>query len=138
MKEQNILKTILLTVTQFTQSRLFRNNTGTGWVGQAKRITKPTTVKLDVGDVVIRDARPLRAGLCVGSSDLIGWNTKIITPEMVGNKIAIFTAVEVKKPSGRATKEQINFIKQVRENGGIAGIAKSGEQAVDLIKNLKG
>lgn len=136
MKEQNILKTILLTVTQFTESRLFRNNTGTGWVGQSKRITKPTTVKLDVGDVVIRQARVLRAGLCVGSSDLIGWNTKVITQDMVGKKIAIFTAVEVKKPSGRATKEQINFINVVRKNGGIAGIAKSGEQAVEMINKL--
>lgn len=136
MKEQNILKTILLTVTQFTESRLFRNNTGTGWVGQSKRITKPTTVKLDVGDVVIRQARVLRAGLCVGSSDLIGWNTRVITEDMVGKKIAIFTAVEVKKPSGRATKEQINFINVVRKNGGIAGIAKSGEQAVEMINKL--
>ncbi len=106
-------------------SRMFRNNVGTGWVGEVSA-TKD-------GGKYIKDARPLKAGLCTGSSDLIGWTTKIITPEMVGKKVAIFTALEIKTPTGKATKEQINFIIQVLDNGGIAGIARSGEDAVNIV-----
>lgn len=136
MKEQNILKTIMLAVTQYTKSRIFRNNTGTGWVGESKRISKRTSVFLNPGDVVIRNARPLRAGLCVGSSDLIGWSKREITPEMVGKEIAIFTAIEVKTESGRIRKEQLNFIEKIKKDGGIAGIARSEGEAVDLINKL--
>ena len=123
MKELNIQKNIMLAVSKY--SRMFRNNVGTGWVGEVSA-TKD-------GGKYIKDARPLKAGLCTGSSDLIGWTTKIITPEMVGKKVAIFTALEIKTPTGKATKEQINFIIQVLDNGGIAGIARSGEDAVNIV-----
>ena len=136
MKEQNILKRIMLSVTQYTNSRIFRNNTGTGWVGESKRIAKKTQVFLNPGDVVIRNARPLRAGLCVGSSDLIGWSVKKITPEMVGKNVAIFTAIEVKTDSGRIQKEQLNFIKKIQKDGGIAGISRSDSEAVKLINEI--
>jgi hypothetical protein len=43
---------------------------------------------------------------------------------MIGQKIAIFTALEVKNLSGKSTKEQINFIKQVRKSGGIGDILR--------------
>jgi hypothetical protein len=64
---------------------------------------------------------------------LIGWTEKEITPEMVGRKVAIFTALEVKTPTGRASKEQINFIRVVREAGGIAGIARDGEEGLRIV-----
>lgn len=82
---------------------------------------------------MIENPRPLQAGLCEGSSDLIGWTTVEVTPAMVGKKIAIFTALEIKTESGRASKEQINFITRVREAGGIAGIARSEQEATQLI-----
>ena len=123
MKELNIQKSIMLAVSKY--SRMFRNNVGTGWVGKVSA-TKD-------GGKYIKDARPLKAGLCTGSSDLIGWTTKTITPEMVGCKVAIFTALEIKTPTGKATPEQMNFIQQVRLGGGLAGIARSGEDAVLIV-----
>ncbi len=42
-------------------------------------------------------------GLCVGSSDLIGFKSMTITPEMVGQKIAVFTALEVKTEKGKVS-----------------------------------
>lgn len=67
----------------------------------------------------------VRTGLCKGSSDIIGWTEIEVTQNMVGHKLAIFTAIEVKGPKGRPSKEQINFIEQVQLAGGIANIAKS-------------
>lgn len=96
-----------------------------GWTGKA--------VKVDENRMMIENARPLHAGLIKGSSDLIGWTTKVITPDMLGKKVAIFTAIEVKKPGGRATKEQQNFVDQVKISGGIAGIAKDEETAKAII-----
>lgn len=99
-----------------------------GWTGSHNRTKE--------GSILIRDARPLHAGLTKGSSDLIGWTTREITPDMVGQKVAVFTAIEVKTEKGRATAEQLNFIAQVRKSGGIAGIARSPEEARNLIENL--
>ena len=65
---------------------------------------------------------PIRFGLCVGSSDLIG-----IAPD------GRFLAVEIKTSKGRATSEQVNFIEAVRNRGGIAGIARSPADALALM-----
>jgi hypothetical protein len=53
-------------------TRLFRNNTGT-----------------------LRDqhGRPVQFGLCKGSADLIGYRTITITPDMVGQQVAVFPAL---------------------------------------------
>lgn len=136
MLENNIQKLIMLGISQLKITTIFRNNVGMGWIGKSKRISAPTTVRLQPGDVVIHQARPLHAGLCEGSSDLIGWTEKTVTPDMVGKPIAIFTAVEVKGDSGRATAEQLNFISRVRQAGGIAGIARNPQEAQGLISNF--
>lgn len=116
----------MLTLSKFVGSKIFRNNTGVGWQGQTKTTTS--------GDKLIIDPRPLHAGLCVGSSDLIGWTPVVITESMVGKKVAVFTAIEVKKPSGKASPSQLNFIHQVSIDGGIAGIAKNEDEALALVK----
>lgn len=72
-------------------------------------------------------------GLCEGSSDLIGWRTRIITAEDVGKPIAQFVAIEVKSKTGRATKDQNSFIYTVQKAGGIAGIARSVQDAATLL-----
>jgi VRR-NUC domain len=90
----------------------FRNNVG--------QYTDPKT------------GRPIRYGLGVGSSDLIGWTPITVTPDMVGKTLAVFTAVEVKTDRGRPTDAQLNFIEQVLKAGGLAGIARSPEQAVEI------
>lgn len=79
-----------------------------------------------------KTGRPIRYGLCVGSSDLIGWTPVTITPDMVGRTLAVFTAVEVKAPHGRPTEPQLNFIAQVTKAGGFAGIARSPGEAVAI------
>ena len=75
----------------------------------------------NVGSIKIND-RYVSYGLGKGSSDLIGWTSVTITPDMVGQKVAIFTAIELKTENDRASKEQKNFIKIVQAAGGFAKI----------------
>ena len=125
MTESGLLKKIHLSITEKVKNcRLFRNNTGTGWQGNAHHLgTK----------MVINNPRPLNAGLCTGSSDFIGWTTVEITPDMVGHKIAVFTAAEVKTATGRVSKEQQTFLNVVRAAGGFAHLFRSETEAVDML-----
>jgi len=91
--------------------RLFRNNTG---------------ALLDM------QGRLVKFGLCKGSSDLIGFRSITITPDMVGQKIAVFSAIEV-KDKGKATVEQKNFINIINNAGGYAGVAKSVNDAKKIL-----
>jgi hypothetical protein len=132
MTESNLLRQILLTISKrLPNVRLFRNNVGVGWAGKLVNISA-----LNV--TAIQNARPLRAGLCEGSSDLIGWTSIEITPEMLGRKVAVFTAVEVKKPGGKATAEQLNFLQRVKDAGGIAVLGFDEEQTVGDIRRMGG
>lgn len=105
--------------------RLFRNNVGVGWAGRVVRVD---------GGILIADPRPLHAGLCEGSSDLIGWRTVEIRPEHVGHRIAVFAAIEAKTGSGRPSKLQRAFLDAVRNAGGLAGVARNVEDAADILR----
>lgn len=122
VSETAILKRVMLRLSSLGAT-VFRQNTGLGWVGESRRFTYPETVRVMPGDVLIRHARPLHAGLCVGSSDCIGWKT-----ETIGDRrVAVFVAIETKTNDGRVSKEQENFLRCVREAGGIAIVARSAE-----------
>lgn len=82
-----------------------------------------------------KTGRVIKYGVCnPGGSDLIGWTPVLVTPDMVGQTIALFTAVEVKTPTGRPTEHQLNFIAQVLQAGGLAGIARSAADAVAILR----
>jgi hypothetical protein len=106
--ETPLMQRIRLAAGARPDARLFRNNTG---------------VLLD------RFGRPVRYGLCTGSSDLIGWRTV----ELGGRRVAVFTAIEVKLPLGRLEPAQRNFIEAVKAAGGIAGVARSPLEAKELL-----
>jgi hypothetical protein len=110
MNEGDIMRSIMLAP---HGAVLWRNNTG--------------AVKDSTG-------RLIRFGLCKGSSDLIGLRSVTVTPDMVGQRVAVFAAIEVKTPTGKPTAEQINFIGKVNEAGGIAGIARSPEDAMQILQ----
>lgn len=114
--------------------RLFRNNVVNGWVGSGEvQIHTTKTIQVYPGDVVLHRARRIQAGLCVGSSDAIGWVSREITSQDVGKTFALFTAVECKSEDGRPTQEQLRFIDAVQRAGGLAGIARSVEQAEEIL-----
>lgn len=134
MSETIIMKKIMAAVSR-AGARIFRNNVGKGWIGQSERVMQPGMVYCNPGDVVIRQARRIEFGLGVGSSDNIGWVSKMCTPAMVGKKVAIFTAIESKTATGRASDEQKNFIRRVQEAGGYAGIARNEEEATKILED---
>ena len=70
-----------------------------------------------------------------GGADLIGWKTITVTPEMVGQKIAQFVGLEVKTPTGRIRPEQENFLRVMKAAGGLGGVVRSPEQAVEIISS---
>lgn len=95
------------------------------------------------------NGRPVRYGLgniskqmneVLKSSDEIGMTSVIITPEMVGQKIAVFTAVECKKPGWKFNPKdkresaQKNFIDMVLNAGGYAGFASCVDEFVKIIR----
>ena len=81
-----------------------------------------------------KTGRPVQFGLARGSADLIGWRTVVVTPEMVGQRLAVFTSIEVKTPTGRLTPQQQHWLGAVRAAGGIAGVARSVSDAVCLLE----
>lgn len=106
--------------------RLFRQNVGLGWVGKIIRKT--------ASEITLGSPRPLHAGLCKGSGDLIGWTPVVITPEMVGRTVAVFTSIECKETGGgRTSEEQKKFADAVVGAGGIAGIAASEEDGRKIV-----
>ena len=136
--ENPVQRKILLAVGAV--SRLFRLNTGRGWISGMG----PAGVqRLTDGSVLIKAARPVALGFglstgepVVGACDLPGWTTVTITPEMVGKSVAVFTSIEAKRTTGgKATTDQINWRNQVQAAGGIAGIANSPEAALQIISD---
>lgn len=111
-------------------ARLFRNH-----VGVAKHEDADGTVRV------------VRTGLCPGSSDLIGWTPVVVTPEMVGRTVAVFTALEGKRPDpapgartrrrrrgARLSEGQGGFLRAVEAAGGVAGVFRSVAEGVALLR----
>ena len=81
-----------------------------------------------------RTGRPVQFGLAKGSADLVGWKTVTITPDMVGQEVAVFASIEVKTPAGRPTQYQQAWLTAVERAGGIAGIARSVDDALRIVE----
>lgn len=101
MSENKIMKDIQVAMS-IVGARVFRNN---------------------VGLFETKDGRKIKTGLCVGSSDLIGFDRK-----------GRFIAIEVKRPGGERRIEQKRFIELVNSFGGIAFFADSQEDALRKYK----
>jgi len=114
--ETDIKSEIQKSLNKIPSLRIFRNNTGVAKSANGK---------------------PLRYGLKVGSSDLIGWKSVAVTQEMIGKNVAIFVAIEIKKPGAKSNKDHIEdqqaFVDDVIESGGIAGFADSLNKSLELL-----
>jgi hypothetical protein len=108
MSETTLMRQIQIQLGLQDNVRLFRNN---------------------VGLLEDKKGNHVRYGLCIGSSDLIGWQSITVTPEMVDTQVAVFAAIEVKTQKAWPTQAQQRFIEAGKKHGGKAGIARSIEDA---------
>ena len=83
--------------------------------------------RMNVGKGYTMDGRWFSSDVPAGFSDLFGVRKS--------DGRAIF--IEVKTPKGRPTKEQKHFLEQMRDAGAVAGICRSAEEAVGLVKEEK-
>lgn len=113
--ETDLQQRIRLALGTRSDSRIFRNQVGS--------LPDPRTGRL------------VQFGLARGSADLIGWRTITITPDMVGQRIAVFTSIEVKTATGRLTPVQRNWLHAVDQAGGIAGVARSVTDALKIVES---
>ena len=113
MRETTLLRKVMLCISGMN-CKIFRNNVG--------------ICKYSSGAMVAY-------GLCVGSSDLIGFVPHAITPSDVGKKVAVFLAVETKTDDGKVDKAQHSFLNMVANGGGIAIIAR-GEGSLNELRGL--
>lgn len=121
--ERQLLREIHLALGSLPDVRLFRNQVGVGFCGRVVATPEP-------GTFVLKNAQRVSMGLAVGSGDLLGWQSLVITPSMVGMRIARFLSVEVKAQSGRPSPEQLNWLQRVQEAGGCAMVARSAEECL--------
>ena len=112
--EANIQRRIQLALSE-AGCLVWRNETAGVWLG------KPVHREGDT--VTLANARHMTAGLCVGSSDLVGCCPR-----------GRLLCVEVKTPRGRVSAEQRTFIEAVNTAGGIAGVCRSVDEALALIQ----
>lgn len=129
MQETPVLKQIMLALGCLPKLRIWRNNTGQLWSGsQIIKFDRGKTVYVEKGDVLLKNAYPVKFGL-EGSADILG----IIAPD------GRFLAIEVKRPKGgRQSERQQNFEGMVKAMGGIYILARSPEEALEELNKIVG
>lgn len=118
MSESRIQSETRLSLGSLPNVRVFRNQVGFGWIGD------PPT-------------RRVKMGLFPGSGDLIGWTSYTITPDDVGKNVAVFTSAEIKSRTGKPSDNQVNWMNQVNNAGGIAFVTNNDQHAVKTIQEWK-
>ncbi len=102
----------------------------------------PLNVRLlrnNVGALTDQRGRVVRYGVGGnGGSDLIGWTSLTVTPAMVGQRVAIFTAVEGKRLPRRPTLDQMRFLDAVQGAGGLGVVAYAVEDLTDVVARVVG
>jgi hypothetical protein len=112
---------------RFFRCTLFRNNSG--------------ACKDETGRVIRYGLGHISPNQQIKSSDWIGITEVVITQEMVGRTLGVFTAFETKKRDWKPTKKfdereikQNNFLQFIISKGGIAHFVN--DPTVDNLKNL--
>ena len=105
--------------------RLYRLNSGKSWQGRAS--SRP-------GGIWLEGGRPI-AGLPPGTPDIGGCVSVVVTPEMVGTRLAVATLIEVKSATGRLSKGQVAALAAADALGVRCGVARSVDDALGILAN---
>lgn len=128
-KEHDLQNEIRLHVSREQLGTLFRANVGQGWAGKVQRMH----LTPDTNTILLVNPRPFSTGLPVGFPDLFGFVPVTITPDMVGQEIAVFAAVEVKQKTGRVSAKQRDMMAFLQRHGARAGVARSVDDAARIL-----
>lgn len=113
MSEADNQKAIMTTCDALRHVQMFRNNSG-----------MKGHVRFGLNNAQFK----------TGTSDLIGWTSVEVTPDMVGSTIAVFTALEVKQDVNSAhSTPQADFGYAVQEAGGKFGFVCGLSDAMEVI-----
>lgn len=127
MLEDEVLQRVLLESPKQSCS-LLRNNSG-AFTDSTGRV-----VRYGLGNTSKRINENFK------SADLIGITQVVITPDMVGKTVGVFTAIECKNGEWKSKKwdrreaAQQNFIDFIISKGGIAGFVSSVDSFIKLIR----
>lgn len=109
LKENNLKNKYERTLTRW--QRLFRVNAGQGWTGRVVSHVR--------GVLTLAGATPFY-GMPAGTPDMIGFDSVVITEEMVGKRVAIFVGAELKATRGdKLRPEQKNWRDLIVNMGGV-------------------
>ena len=108
--------------------RLVRANAGQAWAGAG--------LKHEGKTITLKNPRIFH-GLPKGCPDLCGFSTIEVTPEMVGKKLPVFTALELKTETVAVTKDQKRVMAGIKRAGGITGVARNCKQGMEIINEWK-
>ena len=128
MLEHDIQNSIRIAISENNLGVSFRTNVGQAWTGE-------NIIHNSDGSITIINPRPIQTGLPEGFSDLLIIKPTIISPADAGCQIARACFVEVKTQKGRVRPSQLNFINQMQNLGAKAGIARSVEDALNILRN---
>jgi hypothetical protein len=119
--EKRVLAETLIELSARPSTMVWRNNTGQAWQGQRVEGKPGSTVRLEHGMVILRNARPVRFGL-EGSGDILGASC--------GRPLA----VESKTATGKQREAQIIFERAWVKAGGIYILARSAAEAKEQLE----
>lgn len=119
MAESELYRSIPLAFSN-GDTRLWRANAGLAWAGTILQRTPRT--------LTLMDYRPIKLGPD-GFSDLFGVKRTLITPEMAGRYLGVFSGIECKSERGKPTDQQALFLDLLRSMHAYHGIARSIEDA---------
>ncbi len=120
-------------------NRIFRNHVGAAYsphvVHAALQMIGDRHLRKRIKEVL--DKGYQQFGFGAGTSDLIGIQTETITQDMIGKKVGVFFAIEVKDPNHKTDpdllEKQEKFINLINNMGGKAGFATNTLEAYHIL-----
>lgn len=140
-KEHVLLRQILAKDGASNHHRLWRNETGVYHAGHIVfRNTGPRAVErwIKPGQVIMERESRVTAGLCPGSSDLVGILSvpvRLLDPD---SEIGIFMGLEGKASTTTVQENQERWMEVIRQLGGIADVVRSPEDVHRIVTRYQG
>ncbi len=125
MRENAVKKRAMILLSQQKRCVVFVNVVGTAWFGKF--------LQMKDGVVTLLGGRRYPVGWHEGSPDVMGWKSVVVTPRMVGKRIAVLLGIEMKQPGEKPEPEQRHFLDRLTSDGAIAGWADSADGAAKIV-----